>query len=255
MFKATLVSVLALSALSVSAAPYPKSSNYGSTDSYSGSACDHSVRSYGDCSKYFSHDKQSICDKRFGSAGTVHGDCITAAAAIHDQCVRAVDRRTSFCWSFDFSPSSSGQHYGGDNSYSSYSSSYKSAVKSDDDNSYDSPYTAPSKDSSYRKLSKTHGGDSSYGSGESSYNVPTTQDYGGDHSYGSSSSGGYDGSASCRSAKDHFEQTGSPILMRCVSIACAQGESESYIARALQQCDALEAGARRNNGGSLPHGW
>ncbi|KAJ3006590.1 hypothetical protein HKX48_009577 [Thoreauomyces humboldtii] len=405
MVSTLLVAALAASALSVSAAPYGQKSD-SSYDSYGSSSCEHSARSYGDCSKYFSHDKQSICDRRFGSAGTEHGDCITAAAAFHDKCVSAIDRHQSFCWSFDFS-SSGGDYNSGYDSSSSYSSyksanwspskwgkddgynngwnnngyknndgyknkgwnnndgyknngwnkdggyknkgynnngggymsngwnkdhgykndggyksggsddgwkkNYYAAAKSssygDDsysggDDSYNSGgYNKPSKDSGYSgessyspskdsgyggdssyqpskdsgyKPSKDsgYGGDSSYKpSKDSGYKPSKDSGYGGDSSYkpskdsgykpskdsgygsGSSSYGGDSYSSSCGEAKAHFDATGSPTLQQCVSIACAQGQSKSYISRALYQCDALEKAARQNNGGNLPQGW
>ncbi|KAL2918162.1 hypothetical protein HK105_202089 [Polyrhizophydium stewartii] len=59
----------------------------------------------------------------------------------------------------------------------------------------------------------------------------------------------------CGPAIAHFYATGSPTLIQCVQTACAPGQSFAYQQRALYQCYALEAAARRSGGGFLPPIW
>ncbi|KAL2912927.1 hypothetical protein HK105_207598 [Polyrhizophydium stewartii] len=61
------------------------------------------TRSYGGCRYGFDSLKESC--SRFGSSGTRHGDCVTHASRIFDDCISAVDHRRTFCWP------SSGYHH------------------------------------------------------------------------------------------------------------------------------------------------
>ncbi|KAJ3001056.1 hypothetical protein HKX48_003156, partial [Thoreauomyces humboldtii] len=247
MLHAFFLVIFGASALGAAAAPSGQRSSYGS------SSCEKSARSYRDCSKYFSDDKHHICDKRFGHAGTKHGDCITAAAHYHDRCVRSVDEHESFCWSFDYSGGSHGYYSG------------KSAAKWDEDDWNDRDSNGGGwhdegykHSDGYESKDRNKENDSNLGWKKNAAAGPSGKSSESGHSDSDSSKSGHkpssssDGSDSCSSARDHFEKMGSPTLKQCVSIACAPGQTDSYISRALYQCDELEKTARRNNHGELP---
>ncbi|RKO85980.1 hypothetical protein BDK51DRAFT_32010 [Blyttiomyces helicus] len=159
-------------------------------------------------------------------------------------------------------------------SYDSYSKPY--SKQSYDNPSYDS-YSKPSYDSYSQPSDDSYVTPKSYGYSKPTYSKfgslvaagyqapssghsapsegysapPTTYGY-------QAPSSGYSAptySYSCEADFPYFHSTGSPTLIQCAKIACADGQSPEYVHRALHQCHALETQAKATNGGYLPSSW
>ncbi|RKO85404.1 hypothetical protein BDK51DRAFT_32446 [Blyttiomyces helicus] len=146
-------------------------------------------------------------------------------------------------------------------SYESYS---KPSYSQPSDNSYVTPSYDSSSGDSYSKPTYSKYGSlvsaryqapsSGYSEPPEGYSAPPPT-----YGYQAPSSGysapSYGSSYSCEVDFPYFHSTGSPTLIQCAKIACADGQSPEYVQRALYQCHALETQAKATNRGYLPSGW